>query len=201
MVDINPTLWKIILNCFVLPFRPARSAKLYSRIWNKERQSFPLIYITEEFAQKIAENLKDKSYLEVNHAFLLSSPRVNEVYDNWIDDRRNDNDPATRLMAVPMFPQYSESTIASGIDGLAGELGKRVEIPDLEIITNFHRTHAFIDNSINQVNKFLKNWRDDGEVTDELVISFSWNTQEGVIYKFDDYFRHCFETFYLIKQG
>ena len=24
VVDINPILWKIILNCFVLPFRPAR---------------------------------------------------------------------------------------------------------------------------------------------------------------------------------
>lgn len=201
VVDINPTLWKIILNCFVLPFRPARSAKLYSRIWNKDRQSFPLIYITEEFAQKVAENLKDKPYLEVNHAFLLSSPRVHEVYDSWIDDRRKDNNPATRLMAIPMFPQYSESTIASGIDGLAGELGKRVEIPDLEIITNFHKTHAFIDNSVEQVNKFLAKWKQEGNPSDELVISFHGIPKRRVIYKFDDYFRHCFETFYLIKQG
>ena len=34
VVDINPFLWKIILNLFVLPFRPARSAKLYKRIWD-----------------------------------------------------------------------------------------------------------------------------------------------------------------------
>ena len=34
VVDINPLLWKIILNCFVLPFRPKKSAEAYSRIWS-----------------------------------------------------------------------------------------------------------------------------------------------------------------------
>ena len=29
VIDINPWLWKLILNFFVLPFRPKKSAKLY----------------------------------------------------------------------------------------------------------------------------------------------------------------------------
>ena len=29
LIDWNPWLWKIILNFFVLPFRPRKSAKLY----------------------------------------------------------------------------------------------------------------------------------------------------------------------------
>lgn len=197
VVDINPLVWKIILNLFVIPFRPARSAKLYSRIWDSKTQSFPLITITRDFAIKVAEELKDKDYIEVNHAFLLSSPRVNEVYDNWIKDRREDNDPATKLLAIPMFPQYSESTIASGIDGLAHVLSTRAEIPDLEIITNFHRTHAFINNSIRQINDSLKEFNG----TDHLVISFHGIPKRRVIDKKDDYFRHCFETFWLIKNG
>lgn len=197
VVDINPLVWKIILNLFVIPFRPARSAKLYSRIWDSKTQSFPLITITRDFATKVAEELKDKDYLEVNHAFLLSGPRVNEVYDNWINDRRKGNNPATKLLAIPMFPQYSESTIASGIDGLAHVLSSRAEIPDLEIITNFHRTHAFIDNSIRQINKSLKDFNG----TDHLIISFHGIPKRRVIDKKDDYFRHCFETFWLIKNG
>lgn len=181
----------------MIPFRPARSARLYARIWEPAQKTFPLIRITQEFAQKVAHKLQDREYLEVNHAFLLSSPRVHEVYDQWIDDRRQQNHPATKLLAIPMFPQYSESTIASGIDGLAGELAQRAEIPDLEIITNFHLSHAFIDNSIAQINQFLQS----SPETDQLVISFHGIPKRRVIHKHDDYYRHCFETFYLIKAG
>ena len=75
VVDINPWLWKIILNCFVLPFRPRKSAKLYARIWDGE--SFPLITNTRDFTKNVSEELKKidpQGYVEVNHAFLLSPP-------------------------------------------------------------------------------------------------------------------------------
>ena len=151
VVDINPWVWKIILNFFVLPFRPKKSAKLYARIWDGE--SFPLITNTRDFTKNVSEELKKidpKGYVEVNHAFLLSPPYVNEVYDSWEEDLKK-GIGATKLLVIPMFPQYSESTIASGIDALAKELSKRVKIPTFEVITNFHRTHAFIDNSVKQV--------------------------------------------------
>ena len=156
VIDINPWLWKIILNFFVLPFRPRKSAKLYARIW--DGQSFPLITNTRDFTENVSEELKKidpNGHVEVNYAFLLSPPYVNEVYDSWEEDLRK-GVGATKLLVIPMFPQYSESTIASGIDALAKELSKRVKIPTFEVITNFHRTHAFIDNSVKQVDSKLK---------------------------------------------
>ena len=87
VVDINPWLWKIILNFFVLPFRPKKSAKLYARIW--DGKSFPLITNTRDFTKNVSEELKKidpNGYVEVNHAFLLSPPYVNEVYDSWEED-------------------------------------------------------------------------------------------------------------------
>ena len=122
VVDINPWLWKIILNFFVLPFRPKKSAKLYERIW--DGKSFPLITNTRDFTNNVREELKKidlNGHVEVNHAFLLSPPYVNEVYDSWEDDLKK-GIGATKLLVIPMFPQYSESTIASGIDALAKEL-------------------------------------------------------------------------------
>ena len=73
VVDINPWLWKIILNLFILPFRPKRSAKLYSRIWDGD--NFPLITNTEKFSNKIRQKLLSTN-IEVNHAFLLSKPSI-----------------------------------------------------------------------------------------------------------------------------
>jgi len=198
VVDINPWVWKFILNCFVLPFRPKKSAKLYSRIW--DGKSFPLITNTAEFTGKVRDAIAEidpEGYVEVNHAFLLSPPYVHEVYDSWEEDLKN-GVGATKLLVIPMFPQYSESTIASGIDALAKELGKRVKIPTFEVITNFHRTHAFIDNSVQQVDAKLLELKEKGIDVDTLLITFHGMQKRRIVEKGDDYYRHCYETFRLI---
>lgn len=192
VVDINPTLWKIILNCFVLPYRPKKSAALYSRIW--EGTEFPLTRITREFTHKVNENTP--SNIEVEHAFLVCEPRVETVYAKWLDELDERMNPASRLVVIPMFPQYSESTIASGIDFLAKALSTQVRIPDLHVITNFHRQPMFIDNSIAMIKKTIE-----GKNIDELVMSFHGIPKRRVIYKRDPYFQHCFETFKLIQDG
>ena len=201
VVDINPWLWKIILNFFVLPFRPKKSAKLYARIW--DGKSFPLITNTRDFTNNVREELKKidpNGYVEVNHAFLLSPPYVNEVYDSWEDDLKK-GIGATKLLVIPMFPQYSESTIASGIDALAKELSKRVKIPTFEVITNFHRTHAFIDNSVKQVDSKISQLQQEGKKIDNLIITFHGMQKRRIVNKGDDYYRHCYETFCLITNN
>src|SRR5690606_10887995 len=70
VVDANPWVWKIILNLFVLPFRPKRSAEAYSRIY--EEGGFPLITNTKKVADALRP-LMD-SNIELEHAFLLASP-------------------------------------------------------------------------------------------------------------------------------
>ena len=198
VVDINPWVWKMILNGFVLPFRPRKSARLYARIWDGE--SFPLITNTANFTARVREELQaldPEGLVEVNHAFLLSPPYVHEVYDAWEEDVRN-GVGATKLIVIPMFPQYSESTIASGIDALGKELAKRVKIPRFEVITNFHQTHAFIDNSVRQVDRKIEALKEQGVAVDRLVISFHGMQKRRVVEKGDDYYRHCYETFRLI---
>ena len=195
VVDINPILWKIILNLFVLPFRPKKSAEAYSRIWDGEK--FPLIENTRTMANAVSEELASDD-IEVNYAFLLSYPRVGDVLDSWEKEIEEGKDAAGKVLAVPMFPQYSEATIASGIDGLGAELGSRVNIPDLQILTSFHDSHAFIDESVKQIEEYLIKFQKDGAV-DRLIISFHGIPKRRVIYKKDVYYRHCFETYKLIK--
>jgi ferrochelatase len=193
VVDINPLLWALILNLFVLPFRPKQSSKLYKRIW--DGKSFPLITITEAFTKKIRSFLTSPK-VEVNHAFLLSAPRVSEIWDAW----ESDSDPATKLKVIPLFPQYSESTIASGIDGLAHVMKDRVKIPEFSVMTNFHTTRAFIDNSASQINNYLQKFTVSGVKLDRLLLTFHGIQKRRVVQKGDAYYRHCYETFYLIRE-
>ena len=36
VIEINPFAWKIILNLFILTFRPSKTAHAYKQIWMKE---------------------------------------------------------------------------------------------------------------------------------------------------------------------
>ncbi len=192
VVDINPWVWKIILNLFILPFRPKRSAQLYSRIW--DGKSFPLLTITKQFTDKIRSKIKDPN-IEIEHAFLLSEPRITEVWDNW----EKDPNPATHLKVIPLFPQYSEATIASGLDALGGEIKNRVLIPEISVVTNFHHSSAFIDNSAIQIDKFLLKFKNEGKNIDKLLLTFHGIQKRRVTEKRDPYYRHCFETYFLIR--
>ena len=46
VIEVNPILWQIILNCFILTFRPSKSAHAYKQIWMEEINESPLRYYT-----------------------------------------------------------------------------------------------------------------------------------------------------------
>lgn len=189
VIDINPFLWKIILHLFILPFRPKRSAEAYGRI--EEKDGFPLILNTEKFAHALKPQL-DRN-LELNHVFLLSHPRVKDVLDEW--EKEPVKERAQNVVVLPQFPQYSESTIGSVVDAIGGELKKRVNIPSITVLNSYHRSRAFIDNSVRKIRESLAKDPD----IQELVISFHGIPLRRVLEKKDIYLLHCLETFELLK--
>lgn len=196
VVDINPLLWKIILNFFVLPFRPKKSAEAYRRIWNGKE--FPLISYTRELTLKM-QSLNEVAEIDFDYAFLVSSPRIGDVLEKWVGEL-TEGVAADDLWVVPMFPQYSESTVASSIDVLGGELRKLVNLPHLHFLSHFHRSFAFINGSARLINAQLAACKQKNEVVDALVFSFHGIPKRRVIYKRDPYFQDCYETFTLINR-
>ena len=47
VIEVNPLIWQVILNLFILNFRPSKSAKAYKEIWMKEKNISPLLYYTK----------------------------------------------------------------------------------------------------------------------------------------------------------
>jgi ferrochelatase len=190
VVDINPLLWKLILNLFVLPFRPKRSAEAYSRIYAPE--GFPLVTNTRKVADAVRPKLD--SNLELNHIFLLSEPRAGRVLDDW--EKEDVATRAQRVLVLPQFPQYSESTIAAVVDALGGEFKKRANIPTFTVVSCYHRSKAFIDHSVRKIRESLAAHPD----IKEFVISFHGIPLRRVLEKKDLYLLHCLETFELIRE-
>ena len=190
VVDINPILWKIILNLFVLPFRPKRSAMAYARI--HEPGGFPLVTNTEKVAKALKPHLDEN--LEMNHAFLLCAPKISDVLDAW--EWEDFHTRAHKVLVLPQFPQYSEATIGSVVDILGKELKKRVNLPTFTVVDSYHTSKAFIDHSVRKIEESLKVNPD----MQELIISFHGIPLRRVLKKKDIYLLHCLETYELIKE-
>ena len=54
-------IWQIILNLFILTFRPSKTAKAYKEIWMKDINKSPLRFYTEMQAQKLNKKCKIKT--------------------------------------------------------------------------------------------------------------------------------------------
>ena len=48
VIEVNPLIWQIILNLFILNFRPSKTAKAYKEIWMKDENISPLLYYTKK---------------------------------------------------------------------------------------------------------------------------------------------------------
>jgi ferrochelatase len=190
VVDLNPFFWKIILNLFILPTRPKKSAELYSRIW--EGDGFPLIRHTKEFADCMIEQMDSEEFI-VKHCFLLSEPRLSSVLDEL-----KDIVDYNKIYFIPLFPQYSDTTTKSVIDDINREYLKRGLKKEYKFLTYYHDSKAFIDNSVKLIDNSYNQVKNKEEW--QLILSFHGIPKRRVLYKNDPYYQHCYETFYFIKK-
>ena len=60
VIEVNFFLWQIILNFFILTFRPSKTAKAYKEIWMKKENMSPLRNYTEMQTKKLKEKMKNE---------------------------------------------------------------------------------------------------------------------------------------------
>ena len=60
VIEVIPILWQIILNLFILNFRPSKTAKAYKEIWMKKENMSPLRYYTIMQTKKLSEKMQEK---------------------------------------------------------------------------------------------------------------------------------------------
>ena len=63
VIEVNPIIWQLILNVFILTFRPSKTAKAYKEIWMKDENMSPLLYYTQKQSQKISSSISKENLL------------------------------------------------------------------------------------------------------------------------------------------
>ena len=75
VIEVNPIIWKIILNFFILTFRPSKSAHAYKQIWMNDINESPLRYYTKLQSKKLNDKIGDGNII-VDFAMRYGNPSI-----------------------------------------------------------------------------------------------------------------------------
>ena len=75
VIEVNPLIWKVILNLFILTFRPSKTAHAYKKIWIKKTNESPLLYFTRNQSLKLGEKIGNNKVL-VDFAMRYGNPSI-----------------------------------------------------------------------------------------------------------------------------
>ncbi|MFI3258547.1 MAG: ferrochelatase [Rikenellaceae bacterium] len=100
----------MLVNGVIIPRRKAHSSDSYKSVWRDGEKS-PLVVNTERLIEKVEAKLREKENdTEVSFAMRHGEPSIKS------EIKRLSKMGVDRLLVIPMYPQYEESTYQSAID-------------------------------------------------------------------------------------
>ena len=189
VIEVNPIIWQIILNLFILTFRPSKTAKAYKEIWMKKENMSPLRYYTQSQTVKLRKKIKNKN-LMIDFAMRYGNPSIESVL------AKMQNDGCENLIILPLYPQYAAATTATVCDEIYRILMKTRWQPSLQIIPHYESEPLYIDALVKSIeNKIaLINWEPD------LIVASYHGIPKKYFEKGDPYHCYCHKTTRLIKE-
>ena len=189
VIEVNPLLWQVILNLFILTFRPSKSAHAYKKIWNNNTNESPLLYFTRAQAQKLGDKINDKNVI-VDFAMRYGNPSIKSKI-NLLKEQGCEN-----MIIFPLYPQYAAPTTATVCDEVYRSLMSMRWQPRLQIIPHYESEPFYIEALVNSIKKKINsiNWKPD------LIICSYHGIPKKYFNKGDPYYCYCQKTTRLIGE-
>ena len=189
VVDLFRPLWWLILNGPILTFRPSKSGNAYKKIWDEQDHGSPLRKFTINQTNKLKNSFKDNKNLIIDYAMRYGNPSIEKVLDKIVEKG------CSKLLLVPLYPQYAASTTATVKDEVFKWMLKQRWQPDIRTIAPWFDDKNYIKALAETVKINLKN----KSTLDKLIVSF-----HGIPQRYfkagDPYHCHCIKTARLLKE-
>ena len=189
VIEVNPVIWQIILNLFILNFRPSKTAQAYKKIWLKETNESPLRYYTRNQAEKLQQELVGENII-VNFAMRYGNPsiksKLTELKKNGCEN----------IIILPLYPQYAAATTATVCDEVYRTLMKMRWQPSLQIVPHYESEPSYVSALVKSIEKKIEtiSWKPD------LIIASYHGIPKKYFDKGDPYHCYCHKTTRLIKE-
>ncbi len=189
VIEVNPVIWQIILNLFILTFRPSKSAHAYKKIWFKETNESPLLYFTKSQADKLNKKIGNKNII-VDFAMRYGNPSIKSKLI-FLKEQGCEN-----IIVLPLYPQYAAATTATVCDEIYRSLMQMRWQPSLQVIPHYESNNFYIEALINSIERKTQSisWKPD------LIISSFHGIPKSYFDKGDPYHCYCHKTTRLMKE-
>ncbi len=183
-------LWLPVLYGIILNLRPRKSAEAYAKIWSDEGS--PLLAISRRLTKAVADAIERElgTPIPVALGMRYGNPSIENAL-SYLRDRG-----ASRIVALPLYPQYSATTSGSTFDAIAGVLQRWRWVPDLRFIAHYHDDAGYID----ALASSIRDWREKNGAGERLLLSF-----HGIPQRYfdagDPYHCHCHKTARLLASA
>tara|TARA_B100000963_G_scaffold283408_1_gene252108 strand:+ start:121 stop:1113 length:993 start_codon:yes stop_codon:yes gene_type:complete len=189
VIEVNPFIWQIILNLFILTLRPSKTAHAYKKIWRRETNESPLLYYTRTQAEKLKSKIGNEKII-VDFAMRYGNPSIKSKLNHL------KNQGCENITILPLYPQYAAATTATVCDEVYRSLmGMRWQ-PSLQIIPHYESEPIYIEALINSIKRKIESisWKPD------LIISSYHGIPKKYFDKGDPYHCYCHKTTRLMKE-
>ena len=189
VIELNPIIWKVILNLFILTFRPSKTAHAYKKIWFKKTNESPLLFYTRSQAEKLKKEIGSET-IYVDFAMRYGNPSIKSKLDLL------KNKGCENIIILPLYPQYAAATTATVCDEVYKSLMKMRWQPSLQIIPHYESEPLYIDALVKTVKNKINNinWKPD------LIIVSYHGIPKSYFDKGDPYQCYCQKTSRLMKE-
>lgn len=172
VIDCHPLVRWLVLNLFILPSRPKRSAEAYSKVWLPEGS--PLI-VTSRKQQQLVQGKVD---IPVALAMRYGTPSTPDVIRQLIADGVDE------LFIIPLYPHYAmsswETALVAATDIMAAEMPQM----RYSVLPPFYNDPEYIDALCASAHPYLQ------KPHDKLLFSFH-GIPERHLRKSDPSHAHC----------
>ena len=188
VIEVPRLLWFFILRVILL-IRPSRSARAYRKVWTE--QGSPLLAISKDQrdALRSAIGKRCAGPVSVELGMRYGNPSIASA----MDVLRREN--VQRLLVLPLYPQYSGATTASGFDALADYLKQVRWLPELRFVTEYHDRDGYIRALADSVRE---HWETNGR-GERLMFSFH-GLPKRYLLEGDPYHCQCHKTARLVAE-
>ncbi len=189
VIEVNPIVWQIILNLFILTFRPSKTAHAYKKIWRKETNESPLLYFTRSQAIKLKEKIGNENII-IDFAMRYGNPSIN-LKLNLLKEAGCEN-----IIILPLYPQYAAATTATVCDEVYRTLMRMRWQPSLQIIPHYESEELYINALVKSIENKIQSisWKP------ELIVSSYHGIPKKYFDQGDPYHCYCHKTTRLLKE-
>lgn len=190
VIELPRAVWYPILYGVVLNTRPSKSGANYRKIWNTERDESPLRTITRAQAQRLSERLSDLPQLRVDWGMRYGNPSIRSAVDRLAAEG------CDRIVAFPLYPQYSATTTATANDQLYRALMKMRWQPTVRSVPAYYDEPVYIEALAHSIETHLAKL----DFEPEVVLASYHGIPKAYFEKGDPYHCHCVKTTRLLRE-